>query len=41
MSGGMTFMPIVIVDLKVAGWRTRAAAGMGESGELRNSLDKN
>jgi hypothetical protein len=50
MTGGAMCMFIVIADLKVVRWRTRRpdrrggtlpAAGMGESGEPHNSLDRN
>jgi hypothetical protein len=41
MREGVTFMHIVVVELQAVRPRTLAAAGEGEGGELRNSLDIN
>src|SRR5208283_1089769 len=39
MTEGVTFMPIVIEDLKAERWRTLAAAGMGGGAESPRSED--
>jgi len=39
MKEGATFMRTAIVELPVARQRTLAAAGEGDGGERRNSLD--
>jgi hypothetical protein len=41
MTGGVMCMIIVGAELKVAAWRTRAAASAGEDGEPNNSLSRN